>query len=83
MKAQTQAPFSYQLRYDDSMLQSGNTYILQAWITINRTLTFISTEQNRVLTWAPNPTDIVVERIDAQKETSVPTPTSRRKKLSR
>ena len=83
MKAQAQAPFPYQLRYDDSMLQSRNTYVLQAWITINRTLKFISTEQNRVLTWAPNPTDIVVERIDAQKEISVPRPTGRGKKISR
>jgi putative lipoprotein len=83
MTAQTQAPFPYQLRYDDSMLQTGNTYVLQAWITINRTLKFVSTDQNRVLTWAPNPTDIVVERIDAQKKTSVTTPTGRRKKLSR
>jgi putative lipoprotein len=68
IKPQAAAPFPYQLRYDDSMIQAGNTYVLEARIIINGTLKFISAEQNRVLTLLPDQTEITVRKIETQRK---------------
>jgi putative lipoprotein len=77
IKPQAAAPFPYQLRYDDSMIQSGNAYVLEARIIINGTLRFISAEQTRVLTWLPDRTEITVQKIDRQKGTPLATTAGR------
>ncbi len=63
-------PIPYRLRYDEDRIRRNRSYALQARITVDGKLWFITTTRHSVFTGKPNVTDIVVERV--AKEASGP-----------
>lgn len=70
VKTRHRMPIPYRLRYDEGRIRRDRSYALQARITVNGILWFITTTRHPVFTGKPNETDIQVERV--AKETSDP-----------
>ncbi|QIG48892.1 META domain-containing protein [Nordella sp. HKS 07] len=70
VKTRHRMPIPYRLRYDQDRIRRNRSYALQARITVNGKLWFISTTRHSVFTGKPNVTDIQVERVAS--ETSNP-----------
>lgn len=69
VKTRHRMPIPYRLRYDEDRIRRNRSYALQARITVNGKLWFISTTRHSVFTGQPNETDIRVERV-AEEATS-------------
>lgn len=63
IKTRHRMPIPYRLRYDEDRIRRNRSYALQARITVNGKLWFISTTRHSVFTGQPNETDIRVERV--------------------
>lgn len=68
-----QVPVPFQLNYDDSRILPGHSYALQARITLDGQLLFTTALHHPVLTDENTATDILVQRVTAENETTAPT----------
>lgn len=67
VKTRHRLPIPYRLRFDDGRIKPGRSYALQARITVNGRLWFITTTRHSVFTGKPDETDIRVERVKSGK----------------
>lgn len=67
VKTRHRLPIPYRLRFDDARIKPGRSYALQARITVNGQLWFITTTRHAVFTGKPDETDIRVERVKSGK----------------
>jgi putative lipoprotein len=67
VKTRHRLPIPYRLRFDDARIKLGRSYALQARITVNGQLWFITTTRHAVFTGKPDETDIRVERVKSGK----------------
>lgn len=70
VKTRQRMPIPYRLRYDENRIRRGRSYALQARITVDGKLWFITTTRHPMFTGKPSVTDIQVERVAG--ETSDP-----------
>lgn len=63
VKAKGQAPFAYELQYDDAEIVSGRSYALRARITVGDALWFATTTHHPVFRGGADDTTIVVTRV--------------------
>lgn len=63
-----QVPVSWQLRFDDADITPGRRYALQARISVDGELWFITTTHHPVLAGGPDKTGIVVQRVARQSD---------------
>lgn len=63
VKTRHRMPIPYRLRYDDKDIRRNRSYALQAQITVDGKLWFISTTRHSVFTGGRDETDIKVERV--------------------
>jgi putative lipoprotein len=69
VKSTGQVPVAYRLQYDDAQIRPGRSYALQARITVDDRLWFI-TGHHPVFVSGPDNTDIVVQRVSAKPDAS-------------
>ena len=69
----TQVPVPFRIDYDDAALKPGNSYALQARITLGDELMFINTTRHAVFGDEPDATDILVERVASSATSPVAT----------
>ncbi len=62
VKTRHRMPIPYRLRFDTAAIHPGRHYALQARITVNGQLWFITAMLHSIFTGGPDKTDIVVER---------------------
>jgi putative lipoprotein len=70
VKTRHRVPVPYRLRFDDARIKPGRSYALQARITVNGRLWFVTTTRHAVFTGKPDETDIRVERVKSEKPDS-------------
>lgn len=63
VKTRHRMPIPYRLRYDETRLKPGRRYALQARITVNGQLWFITTTRHAIFAGGKDETDITVERV--------------------
>jgi putative lipoprotein len=63
VKTRHRMPIPYRLRYDEARLKPGRRYALQARITVNGQLWFITTTRHSIFAGSRDETDITVERV--------------------
>ena len=63
VKTRHRMPIPYRLRYDEARLKPGRRYALQARITVNGQLWFITTTRHSIFAGGKDETDITVERV--------------------
>jgi putative lipoprotein len=63
VKTRHRMPIPYRLRYDDSRIRRNHSYALQAQITVDGKLWFVTTTRHSVFTGGRDQTDIKVERV--------------------
>lgn len=67
VKTRHRMPIPYRLRFDDKRIKPGRSYALQARITVNGRLWFITTTRHSIFTGGRDETDIQVERVKSGK----------------
>lgn len=73
-----QVPIRYQLQFDSADLQPRRTYALQARITVDDRLWFITTTRRPTVPGKTNKADIMVQRVRAERDAPSPaTPAGR------
>lgn len=63
VKTRHRMPIPYRLRYDEARIRPGRRYALQARITVNGQLWFITTTRHSIFGGGRDGTDILVERV--------------------
>jgi putative lipoprotein len=63
VKTRHRMPVPYRLRFDEARIEPGHAYALQARITVEGKLWFITTTRHAVLAGGPDETDIKVELV--------------------
>ncbi len=74
VKTRHRMPIPYRLRFNDRQIKPGRSYALQARITVDGKLWFITTTRHSIFSGGHDETDIQVERVSSGKpESSKPT----------
>jgi putative lipoprotein len=63
VKARHRTPIPYRLHYDEAKIQRGHTYALEAHITVNGKLWFLTTTRHAALTGGADEADILVQLV--------------------
>lgn len=71
IKPGKQVPIRYRLAFDDTAIVANHTYAIEARITVNGQLWFITTTRHTVFAGGSNDTSILVERVGGRRGAAV------------
>ena len=72
-KPEGRIPAPFELKFEGGDIKPGHTYALQARITVDGQLWFITTTRHQVFSGGADNTDIMMERVAADKSDAAPT----------